>query len=242
MKAVTILLHTITCCSCALAQCATYTPAQIAAAISSSSTASSALKATACTWGAAAQSESGGNTCAANSGNAGVLQLSNANIAKAGYTPAQYEALPLQSQVDIWATQNGNGNAGNGNASTLLSDAASGQSIGGTPITSGMAAACVQFGPVICKNDMTALAAGQPCGGAAPVNAKNGVDPQTWTQDGNGQSICSWGANIQNNIAKCTGAGCNPTYNNVTGGVAMPGASPASAPTVNSAPGLITVS
>src|SRR5271155_3715899 len=67
-----------------------------------------------------------------------------------------------------------------------------------------MAAACVQFGSVICKNDLAALNAGQPCGGANPVTAKYSVPQSSWTQDGNGQTICSWGKNIQANINSCT--------------------------------------
>ena len=109
-----------------------------------------------------------------------------------------------------------------------------------------MAAACVQFGSLICKNDLAALQAGQPCGGANPVVATAGktgsLTNGTATEDGNGQSICSWGANIQNNINNCTAASCAPTYNNVTGGVAMPGSTPTTAPTINTAPGLITAS
>jgi hypothetical protein len=71
-----------------------------------------------------------------------------------------------------------------------------------------MAAACVQFGSVICKNDLAALNAGQPCGGANPVTAKYSVPQSSWTEDGNGQTICSWGSNIQANINSCTAARC----------------------------------
>ena len=99
----------------AFAQCASYSSAEIAAAINNSSTASSALKSTSCTWGGAGKSESGGGTCASNGSNFGVLQLSSQNLAAAGYTPAQYLALPLQQQVDIWASQAGNSGAASGN-------------------------------------------------------------------------------------------------------------------------------
>ena len=73
--------------------------------------------------------------------------------------------------------------------------------IGSTPVTSGMMAACFQFGPAICNNDVAALRSGQPCGGANPVNI-NSVprNPGSATTDGNGQTICSWGGNIQANI------------------------------------------
>ena len=162
-------------CADAWAQCATYSSTDIANAINSSSTASAALKATACTWGGAGKSESGGNTCSSNGSNFGVLQLSSGNLAGTGYTAQQYLALPLQQQVNIWATQAGNSGAGSGSVATISTAAASGQSFGSTPATQGMAAACVQFGSVICKNDLAALNAGQPCGGANPVTAKYSV-------------------------------------------------------------------
>ena len=195
-------------CTEARAQCATYSSTDIANAINSSSTASAALKATACTWGGAGKSESGGNTCASNGSNFGVLQVSSGNLAGSGYTSQQYLALPLQQQVDVWASQAGNSGAGSGSVATISTAAASGQSFGSTPATQGMAAACVQFGSVICKNDLAALNAGQPCGGANPVTAKYSVPQSSWTEDGNGQTICSWGKNIQANINSCTAAPC----------------------------------
>lgn len=81
----------------ALAQtCPSYRATDIANAISNSPTAGSALKSSACTWGGAGKSESGGNTCASNRANFGMLQLSTYNVQQAGYTPQQYQALPLQ--------------------------------------------------------------------------------------------------------------------------------------------------
>ena len=192
----------------AWAQCATYSSTDIANAINSSSTASAALKATACTWGGAGKSESGGNTCSSNGSNFGVLQLSSGNLAGTSYTAQQYLALPLQQQVNVWATQAGNSGAGSGSVATISTAAASGQSFGSTPATQGMAAACVQFGSVICKNDLAALNTGQPCGGANPVTASYSVAQSSWTEDGNGQTICSWGKNIQANINSCTAAPC----------------------------------
>jgi hypothetical protein len=192
----------------AWAQCATYSSTDIANAINSSSTANAALKATACTWGGAGKSESGGNTCSSNGSNFGVLQLSSGNLAGTGYTAQQYLALPLQQQVNVWAMQAGNSGAGSGNVATISTAAASGQSFGSTPATRGMAAACVQFGSVICKNDLAALNAGQPCGGASPVPASYSVAQSSWTEDGNGQTICSWGKNIQANINSCAAAPC----------------------------------
>lgn len=44
--------------------CQSYNPAQIADAVRNSSEAGQALKDSACTWGGAAKTESGGNTCA----------------------------------------------------------------------------------------------------------------------------------------------------------------------------------
>jgi hypothetical protein len=177
-----------------------YSASDIAAAVAASPYANSILKNSSCTWGGAGRSESGGNLCASNGNNFGVLQLNRSNLPP-GVTPATYESEPLQQQVDTWAAQVGNSNTSSTGYQTLASAQASGQSIGNTPVTSGMLAACFQFGPAICNNDVAALQAGQPCGGANPINI-NSVprNPSQATTDGNGQTICSWGGNIQANI------------------------------------------
>ena len=191
-----------------------YSASDIAAAVAASPNANSALKSSSCTWGGAARSESAGNLCASNGNNFGVLQLNRSNLPP-GVTPAAYMAEPLQQQVTTWAAQVGSGNTSSAGYQTLSSAQASGQSIGGTPVTSGMMAACFQFGPAICKNDVAALQSGQPCGGTSPVNINNVPRNQgSATTDGNGQTICSWGGDIQKNInaaaASCTNVQCAP--------------------------------
>lgn len=191
-----------------------YSASDIAAAVAASPNANSALKNSSCTWGGAGRSESAGNLCASNGNNFGVLQLNRSNLPP-GVTPATYMAEPLQQQVNTWAAQVGSGNTSSTGYQTLSSAQASGQSIGGTPVTSGMMAACFQFGPAICNNDVAALQSGQPCGGASPININSVPRNQgSATTDGNGQTICSWGGNIQKNInaaaANCTNVQCAP--------------------------------
>jgi len=191
-----------------------YSASDIAAAVAASPNANAALKNSSCTWGGAGRSESAGNLCASNGNNFGVLQLNRSNLPP-GVTPATYMAEPLQQQVNTWAAQVGSGNTSSSGYQTLSSAQASGQSIGGTPVTSGMMAACFQFGPAICKNDVAALQSGQPCGGTNPVNINSVPRNQgSATTDGNGQTICSWGGNIQKNInaaaASCTNVQCAP--------------------------------
>jgi len=193
-----------------------YSASDIAAAVAASPNANSALKSSSCTWGGAARSESAGNLCASNGNNFGVLQLNRSNLPP-GVTPAAYMAEPLQQQVNTWAAQVGSGNTSSTGYQTLAAAQSSGQSIGTTPVTSGMMAACFQFGPAICNNDVAALQSGQPCGGASPININSVPHNQgSATTDGNGQTICSWGGNIQANInsaaATCTNGGvqCAP--------------------------------
>jgi hypothetical protein len=146
-----------------------------------------------------------------------VLQLSWANLPR-GMTPAAYLAQSLQQQVDAWAAQVGNRSVQTPGYRALDEALASGGAIGDTPVTAGMMAACLQFGPSICANDVAALRRGQPCGGARPVNI-NWVwrRPGAATTDGNGQTICSWGgaisANIETAAAECqkAGAPCAPS-------------------------------
>jgi len=177
-----------------------YSASDIATAVAASPDANAALKDSSCIWGGAGRSESAGNLCASNGNNFGVLQLNRSNLPP-GLTPAAYMAEPLQQQVNTWAAQVGSGNASSSGYQTLASAQSSGQSIGATPVTSGMMAACFQFGPAICNNDVAALQDGQPCGGASPININSVPRNQGLaTTDGNGQTICSWGGNIQANI------------------------------------------
>ena len=196
--------------------CATYNAAQVSQAIQNSPYASAATKASSCTWGGAAAAESGGNTCASNGNNFGVLQLTRDNL-PAGVTPSQYLNEPLQQQVDTWLQQagpNGQGSSFN----TINNTATNGGSIGGMQMTPGIAAACVQFGGGICSRDLASIQSTGQCpspgnGGVRATRATlaNG----TANLDGNNQSICSWGNVINQKIAAsgCTnsGGGCNPS-------------------------------
>jgi hypothetical protein len=174
-----------------------YSASEISAAVAASSQANAFLKGSSYVWGAAAAAESQGNLCASNGYNFGVLQLSRGNLPRR-ITPWAYMAQPLQRQVDIWVAQVGN-DSSSWPAFQLLAEAqAAGRPIGAVVVTAGTVAACVQFGPTICDNDVTALRKGQPCGGARPVNINNVLrNPATATMDGNGQTICSWGGGIQ---------------------------------------------
>jgi hypothetical protein len=78
-----------------------YSSMQIAGAIRSSRFATPILQFAACDFGAAALAESGGNTCASNGSNFGVLQLNNTNLPY-GVTSDAYLALPMDKQVDVW--------------------------------------------------------------------------------------------------------------------------------------------
>lgn len=214
-----------------------YSAADIAQAIQNSPTANSTLQSNSCNFGGAGLAESGGNTCESNGNNFGVLQLTRSNLPD-GMTPEQYMNLPLQQQVDIWAQQVGNSNTSGGYQ--LL---ANNGSIGGAPVTPGMMAACFQFGPGICRNDVSFM---QANGGACPSAGNGGVRATSATLsngtanlDGNNQSICSWGQAIQNKInqaaATCqSGSGGGSGGTNCPGGSTTPGSaispSPSDAP------------
>ena len=146
------------------------------------------------------------------------LCASSSPIAHADATPAAPRSAQRsvgRETHQLWAML-GRGDQSSAGYQTLASAQSSGQSIGATPVTSGMMAACFQFGPAICNNDVAALQSGQPCGGASPININSVPRNQgSATTDGNGQTICSWGGNIQANInsaaASCTnGVPCAP--------------------------------
>jgi hypothetical protein len=188
-----------------------YSGVEVAAAITNSTTAGPLLHAAACDFGAAAQAESGGNTCSTNGSNFGILQLSSTNLPY-DITAEQYLALSLQEQVDVWALQVGNANS-RGGYEILFVARASGD-VGGAVATSGMLAACFQFGPAICSNDVEFMKAH---GGQCPAQDNGGININSlprhrWREanlDGNAQSICSWGAVIQHNITQLAGACAN---------------------------------
>lgn len=181
--------------------CTQHSASEIADAIRNSPNTNGAMQSTSCIWGGAAITESGGNTCASNGNNFGVLQLTRGNLPD-GMSPSEYMALSLQEQVDIWAEQT-TANFGSG-YQALAAAQASGGSIGGVQVTEGMLAACYQFGPVICNNNVRSLQNGQACAGAGirATGGSNGTLANgTATLDGNGHSICSWGRAINNQIA-----------------------------------------
>ena len=183
--------------------CSTYSAKEIALAIKMSPNAIEPLKGSACTWGGAGKAESGGRTCASNPRNFGVLQLNILNLAGTGYTSDAYLHLSLQMQVNVWASRAGNSGVRDTAVADILGAISRGENIGAIKPTQGMAAACVQFGHAICANDLSALKTGQPCGGANPVKASLSRRASTWTEDGNGQTICSWGRSIQRYIDVC---------------------------------------
>jgi hypothetical protein len=190
-----------------------YSASDVAQAIQNSPNANNTLKTNSCNFGGAARSESGGNLCSQNTGNSGILQLNNRSIQAANLTPGEYMNLPLQRQVDIWAQQVGNGNTSSTGYQAISSAISGGGSIGGVKATPGMAAACFQFGPVICNNDVASLQSGGSCEGSGIRCTNSSCNGGTASLDGNGQSICSWGNNIQSNINKaaagCTNADCS---------------------------------
>lgn len=190
--------------------CQTYSPAQIADAVRNSSTASQDLKDSACTWGGAAAAESGGNTCAHNARNFGVLQLSLENLRRAGISPSDYMNLSLQQQVDVWAQYGAKDN--NSSSGFKSIQAVNGGTLpGGRTATDGLAAACSQFGGAICKNDLNYMAShGGQCpekgNGDQIVATGSTLANGTANADGKGQTICSWGSVIQ---SKINASGCN---------------------------------
>ena len=187
--------------------CATYSAADIASAVANSPYASQAVKNASCTWGGAGKAESSGNTCAATaSGGAfGVFQMTPSNLAAQGVTPSQYQNMSLQQQTNIWLQ--GAGPTQQGSSFNYI-NSNTGQAVSGTNLTQGMAAACSQFGSLICKNDLASIQSGGGC----PTNIIKATNGSNGTlangsanADGSGQTICSWGAAIQQKI---TQSGC----------------------------------
>lgn len=190
------------------AACQRYSLSQIADAVRKSSNSSDTMKSNSCMWGGAAMAESGGNGCADNGNNYGVLQLTRSNL-PSGVTPEAYKNMSLQQQVDIWAQYGGPEKQGSG-YNYLTSNM--GNSVNGVPITQGMLAACSQFGGLICAKNVAYLQQTGRCqspgdGGVRATNAT--LRNRTANMDGNNQSICTWGKAIQQKIAAsgCGGQG-----------------------------------
>lgn len=139
------------------------TAAEVAQAIRQSPTASSQLKAMADAIGSLALFESGGRLTVYNGSCCyGVLQMNRRNIsATTPLTPEQYRLLPLQAQVNAWAT--------------IMSDALTDPvlqrlgrmtSFDGRPVDAPLLLACVQLGQGNCQR---MLRAGR-CDGFADLN------------------------------------------------------------------------
>lgn len=187
------------------AACQRYSLTQIADAVRKSPNSSETMKNNACMWGGAAMAESGGNGCADNGNNYGVLQLTRSNL-PSGVTPEAYKNMTLQQQVDIWSQYGGPEKQGSG-YNYLTKNM--GGSINGVPITQGMLAACSQFGGLICAKNVAYLQQNGRCqspgdGGVRATNAT--LRNRTANMDGNNQSICTWGKAIQQKIAA---SGCS---------------------------------
>jgi hypothetical protein len=181
---------------------AVYTAQQIADMIRASPTAPQIVKDNADLFGATAIAESGGNTLDRNGQNGGLLQLDKQHIKDVlgdTATVQDYTLLDGQTQIDKWAEATASEWNYPG-MKTLLAANKNGDAIGGAKVTPGMVAACFQFGPAICQNDIAYMKAN---GGACPdkstgvnINTLSGSGQKNASLDGNGQSICSWGAVI----------------------------------------------
>ncbi len=176
---------------------------EIATAVRSSKDAPNSVKNHSCMWGGAALAESGGgHLCAHNSNNFGILQLSRQNIERLGLTPAEYMAEPLQEQIDDWALVGAAQN--NQSRGYKRIDSNIGSTLRFGHVMDGVLAACSQFGPAICNNDIDLIETGKPL----PVRGSSGAvrckaascPPRTVNQDGNGQTIVSWGLVIEGEI------------------------------------------
>ena len=112
-------------------------------------------------------------------------------------------------------------------------------SVNGYPITSGTAAACAQFGALICSKDLASLNASGQC----PSQGNGGVRATkppfangTANLDGNSQSICSWGQVIQKKI---DASGCsNGNQASPTQPINCPSPAPATGGLMAGAPSL----
>ena len=138
--------------------------------------------------------KSSGNTCAATASGGAfrVFQMTPSNLAAQGVTPSQYQSMSLQQQTNIWLQ--GAGPTQQGSSFNYI-NSNTGQAISGTNLTQGMAAACSQFGSLICKNDLTSIQSGGGC----PTNiikatyGANGTLANRYANaDGSGQTICWW--------------------------------------------------
>lgn len=143
------------------------TAEQIAAAVANSPL-SASLKPYGADIGRLGIFESGGNlgvyngTCCT-----GVLQVNRRGLrVYCGCTPAQYAALPLQEQVNVWANLT-NANANNGVIHGLLNRG----SFDGQPVDGAMVLSCIQIGPGNCARTLAAGTCATRAG--ADINGNN---------------------------------------------------------------------
>jgi hypothetical protein len=162
------------------------TAAQIAAAIRNSASANQWLRDNAdAVANLAINVESGGNTTAFNGSCCyGVLQMNTANIRQyASMTPAQYQQLDLQGQIDAWAQ-----------LTVAALQAASPRTLAvmsafdGVTVDGNLVLACVQMGIGNCQKMLDSGS----CGGFA---------------DANGTTICSMAARARGDSGTSTGTG-----------------------------------
>lgn len=185
------------------ASCPTHSLLEIAAAVKASKNAPTSAKSRSCMWGGAAQAElSGGRLCAHNSNNFGVLQLSRQNLERLGITPAEYMAESLQEQIDVWAQAGAAQNNQSRGYKKIDRNIDSTLRFG--HVMDGVLAACSQFGPAVCNNDIDLIENGKSLplrggGGGIPCKTAS-CPPDTVNQDGNGQTIISWGLVIEGEI------------------------------------------
>ncbi|MBN9486846.1 MAG: hypothetical protein J0H44_06455 [Alphaproteobacteria bacterium] len=154
-------------------------------------------------WAGAAIAESGGNLCASNGYNFGVLQLSAENVGRLGLTPEEYMDLSLQDQIDNWALVGATDN--NASRGYKAIDAKISMILRLGHVIDGVLAACSQFGETICNNDIEKfIEAGKPLPVPNSADAipckENTCGHGTANQDGNGHTIVSWGLEIQKKI------------------------------------------
>ena len=109
MRASTLLLFPIAAVvsgpQLAFADCQTVSASDVAQDIQNCPSANNTLKSNACNFGGAAIAESGGNTCASNGNNFGLLQLTRSNLTNTGYSSSQYlESLGSAAGMHMGAT------------------------------------------------------------------------------------------------------------------------------------------
>lgn len=182
------------------------TQTQISQAIQNSPTVPQSIKNTPCGYAAMAAQESGdgttANQCIKNpSCCTGVLQLYGRGLLQAGYVTsdgkpdyARYANASLQEQIDAWGKTAASNISSNG-YKALDNAYNNGGYLNGQKVTAGTLAACEQFGPQQCNENVAAIRNGNGCG--------HGIN-------GN-PSICQWGNSMDKIASK---GNCSTNGNN----------------------------